>query len=200
MAANPESITPALRSMDSGFARIASKTRVAALVRSRPGMTGVAAFGKTFMQASSIVLAARFCARVFQKIPRLKRRGGRRAERREVRCLHALFSESVAPLGAPSRLSRGPEDRAAQLQAALPGTWPAAGVTRCRPVPAQRAPRSLVIMPGGRSPGAARERAERRHARGRRSPSPTSRRNRFMAPQGDGLVRNMVLECGGIMS
>ena len=64
----------------------------------------------------------------------------------------------TAPFGAPSRLSLQPLKTATQLQ--VRASWDAAlaAVSRLRPIPVQRAPRRAVVMPPGRSPGAARER------------------------------------------
>jgi hypothetical protein len=100
--------------------------------------------------------------------------------------LHALIAERVAPLGAPSRLSRLVRRPAAQLQVraswdvALDGCWPAAAC----PSPASSSQTGLSAgRAGPRSrPGACFARARARAPR----PSPTSRRNRFAAPHGAG--------------
>ncbi len=103
--------------------------------------------------------------------PPQKARGTARRDARPVR-LCTPSCEGVAPLGAPSRLS--PRDLAPRSSAPGRASWDVAlaAVSRLRPVPAQRAPRSPVVVPDGRSPGAARVRGERSHARERRALTP----------------------------
>jgi hypothetical protein len=137
---------------------------------------------RNVIQPSSIVLAARDapegCSPVIPgggvdpppsrgQAP-AKSEGTARRDARPVR-LCTPPCGSVAPLGAPSRLS--PRDLAPRSSAPGRASWDVAlaAASRLRPVPAQRAPRRPVVVPDGRSPGAARERGERSHARERRA-------------------------------
>ena len=91
-----------------------------------------------------------------------------------------------APSGAPSRGSRlATGRRKAQPQARASWDLAPTGVTRLRPVPAQRAPRSAVVMPHGRGPGAARARGHEPRAQAPR-PLPFSRTSQGNAPRGEG--------------
>ena len=161
-----------------------------------------------FIQASSIVLAARI-APEFSGVwpPPRKRRGGRRAKGRIQSFCSRDLSARVAPLGAPSGVSFGagtalsaPLRRAFGSSLRQPFTGEAAPTDSGGPRGPPSASSSRGARSGpGRSPGAARVRALRSHARGRR-PDPHERRNRFASPHGDRARWNIVLDYGGIMS
>jgi hypothetical protein len=125
--------------------------------------------------------------------PRLKRRGGRRAQRRS----HSLCACTVA--GARRLSARRLGDFSSpgpRFLVSVPvSSWSAApvrliGLSRLGPsetfgtVPVQQAPCGAVVMPPDRVPGRP-ECVAANHARGRR-PFPRGRRNRFASPRGSG--------------
>ncbi len=138
--------------------------------------------------------------------PPSKRRGGRRATRRGSPMLRAIL---LGPRGALRRAVR----RFLRRRAALFGSpLRSASGLRLRPLSGGRArkPRADSAVRRQRAPrgGSLCPRAEPRrrpgawlagHARGRR-PDPREPEQPVRAPHGDRARRNMILDCGGIMS
>ena len=125
--------------------------------------------------------------------PGIKPRGWSAAWRDIV--VHACGGASLRRTRAPRRSTRGsrfPTRRQkAQLQARASWDVASTAVTRLRPVPAQRAPRSAVVMPHGRGPGAARARGNEPRAQAPRPPPSQGVPIGSPAPRGEGK-RNII--------